>query len=67
MKKNLLAMAGISFLLLAGCEKSNVEPTKNNTSIKSNTVKVASKVRDTIWLVQPAATPAAKRDTIWPR
>ncbi|PWK75271.1 hypothetical protein LX99_03764 [Mucilaginibacter oryzae] len=65
MKKSLLAMAAISFLLLAGCEKSNVAPTKNSTSIKSNAVNATSKTKDTIWLAKPAITPAISKDTIW--
>ncbi|AYL98739.1 hypothetical protein [Mucilaginibacter celer] len=69
MKKTLLAMAAVAFLLFAGCEKNNVAPKKDSVSTKSTTINAVSKGKDTIWLAPKTAPTPAKtsRDTIWLR
>ena len=64
MKKTLLAVAAVSFLLLAGCEKSNVAPKKDSVSTKSNAINALNKGKDTIWIA-PKPTPSVRKDTIW--
>lgn len=66
MKRTLLTIAAVSFLLLAGCEKNNVAPKQDSTSIKSKAVNGVNKgSKDTIWIAKPATTPSVRKDTIW--
>lgn len=66
MKKTLLAVAAIAFLLFAGCEKNNVTPQKDSVSTKSTTINAVNKGKDTIWLApKNNPTPSVIKDTIW--
>ncbi|MEO3405292.1 hypothetical protein AAFN85_15390 [Mucilaginibacter sp. CAU 1740] len=66
MKKTLLAIAAISFLAFAGCQKNNVAPSKDSVSTKSTKLDAASKSKDTIWISSKAApAKSAPKDTIW--
>ncbi|UOE48402.1 hypothetical protein MTO98_28755 [Mucilaginibacter sp. SMC90] len=61
MKKTLFAIAAVSFLLFAGCQKNGVAPTQDNAKKSLN--QSLNKTKDTIMVGGPT-TNKIIRDTI---
>jgi len=64
MKKALLLIASVSFMLLAGCQKNGVSPAQDSATAKKSILNQSlNKGKDTI-MVGSKATPSLRRDTI---
>ncbi|MFC0518760.1 hypothetical protein ACFFGT_31395 [Mucilaginibacter angelicae] len=66
MKKTLFAIAALSLLLFAGCQKNGVAPKQDSVSAKKSILNQSSlnKLKDTIMVGSNAAPSLNRRDTI---